>query len=87
MQRHIFSSILVDSKWLSISDVSSAKNLVELLDLIYECSGLIINSPKSEFLWLGTDRDSNDQVLNFFPPEDTVHALGVHAFLIQQKCR
>ena len=50
MQRHIFSSILVDSKRLSISDVSSAKNLVELLDLIYECSGLITNSPKSEFL-------------------------------------
>ena len=61
-----------------VSDVSSAKNLVELLDLFYQCYSLNINSSKSEFLWLGPDRDSNDQVLNFLPPEDTVYALGVH---------
>ena len=30
------------------------------------------------FCGKGPDRDSNDQVLNFLPPEDTVYALGVH---------
>ena len=67
-----------DDTTVFVSDVSSAKNLVELPDLFYECSGLKINSSKSEFLWLGPDRDSNDQVLNFLPPEYTVYALGVH---------
>ena len=67
-----------DDTTVFVSDVSSAKSLVELLNLFYECSGLKINSSKSEFLWLGPDRDSNDQVLNFLPPEDTVYALGVH---------
>ena len=67
-----------DDTTVFVSDVSSAKNLVELLDLFYECSGLKINSSKSEFLWLGPDRDSNDHVLNFLPPEDTVYALEVH---------
>ena len=53
-------------------------DLVKLLDPFYKCSGLKINSSKSDFLWLGPDRDSNDQVLNILPPEDTMFALGVH---------
>ena len=52
-----------DDTTVFVSDVSSAKNLVELLDLFYtECSGLKINSSKFEFLWLGPDIDSNDQL-------------------------
>ena len=30
------------------------------------------------FCGKGPDRDSNDQVLNFLLPEDSVYALGVH---------
>ena len=71
--------VSINSHFAEVTD-NDILQMQELLDLFYKCSGLKINSSKSEFLWLGPDRDSNDQVLNFLPPEDTgtVYALGVH---------
>ena len=54
----------------------SLGKLLELLDLFQQCSGLKINSTKSEAIWLGKYRNNCSKLHDLKWPQDTIVALG-----------
>ena len=67
-----------DDTTVFVSDIKSAENLVNLLKLSSECSGLKVNSSKSDVLCLGSERNVQERVLDFRPPKDFVYSHGVY---------
>ena len=61
-----------------LSDAQSVSNLFDLLSLFEKCSGLKINQPKSEMLWLGSSRHRKDALLDLQMSGEPVYPLGVH---------
>ena len=53
-----------DDTTVFVSDLKSAENLVNLLKLSSECSGLKVNSSKSNVLWLGSERNIQERVIS-----------------------
>ena len=52
--------------------------LLRLLEKFKKCSGLEINTHKSEALWLGSWKERLDKPFGFKWPTDSVYALGIH---------
>jgi len=52
--------------------------LLRLLEKFKKCSGLEINTHKSEALWLGSWRERLDKPFGLKWPTDSVYALGIH---------
>ena len=76
--REIKLSQYADDTAVFVADIFSAQKLKDVLLLFSKSSGLTLNSSKSEALWLGSLRNSEEQVLNFRKSEATVNELGVH---------
>ena len=70
--------IYADNTTVFVADIFSAQKLKDLLLLFSKYSGLTLNPSKSEALWLGSLRNSEEQVLDFRKSEATVYELGVH---------
>ena len=52
------------------------RKLLEVLHLFEECSGLKLNSSKSEAMWLGKNGHKKDKLFEFQWPQRPVLALG-----------
>ena len=53
-----------DDTTLFLKDTRSAEKVFDLLKYFEECSGLKINFEKTEGMWIGTKKDSNETPLN-----------------------
>ena len=60
-----------------VEDTSSASNLFEKLDLFRLCSGLKLNTSKTEALWLGLNKSRTNTPFGIRWPKDYVNALGI----------
>lgn len=71
-----------------VKDGASLGKLLELLDLFQQCSGLKINSTKSEAIWLGkyTERNNCSKLYDLKWPQDPIVALGTAFSYDADKC-
>ena len=69
-----------------VKDGASLGKLLELLDLFEQCSGLKINSTKSEAIWLGKYRNNCSKLYDLKWPEDPIVALGTAFSYDAYKC-
>jgi len=61
-----------------LSDIHSARVLFNLLDQYKNFSGLVINSSKTEGMWIGSSRGNNSKPLGIKWPDEPIKALGVY---------
>ena len=71
-----------------VKDGAAVEKLLELLDLFQQCSGLKINSTKSEAIWRGKDRIRNScsNLYDLKWPQDPIFALGTAFSYHAYKC-
>ena len=67
-----------DDTTVFVKNTTSVEALLRLLEKFKECSGLEINTHKSEALWLGSWKERLDKPFGFKWPTDSVYALGIH---------
>ena len=60
-----------------LADLESAKKLFQLLDKFKELSGLMVNSSKTEGMWIGSLKNSENKPLAIKWPTEPIKALGV----------
>ena len=60
-----------------VRDTISASNLFKKLDLFRLCSGLELNTSKTEALWLGSNKHRTDTPFGIRGPKDYVNAFGI----------
>ena len=61
-----------------VSDTTSAENLFKLLRAFQECSGLEVNTSKTEGMWIGANKGDNSKPLNIAWPLEAIYALGIN---------
>ncbi len=61
-----------------LRDVQSATHLLNLVQKFTEVSGLKLNVSKSQAMWIGSQRNSNDKPLDVEWPREPIKALGVY---------
>jgi len=61
-----------------VADLQSAENLFKLLHAFQKCSGLEINTTKTEGMWLGANRNKKTKHFDIAWPSEPVFALGIH---------
>ena len=66
----------VDDTTAFCKDKFSLRKLLEVLHLLEECSGLKLNSSKSEAMWLGKNLHKKDKLFEFQWPQGPVLTLG-----------
>ena len=69
-----------------VNDGASLGKLLELLALFHQCSGLKINSTKSEAIWLGKYRNNCSKLYDLKWPQDPIFALGTAFSYDVYKC-
>ena len=67
-----------DDTTVFVKNTTSVEALLRLLEKFKKCSGLEINTHKSEALWLGSWKERLDKPFGFKWPTDSVYALGIH---------
>ena len=67
----------VDDLTIFVKDLNSAKEIFSILELYHKAAGLKVNKDKTEGLWLGRTRHSNDKPLNIRWPTDPLKLLGI----------
>lgn len=70
-------SQLADDTTLFIKDVESVRNLLAFLDKFSKVSGLKLNQSKTEAIWLGKNRNSNNKPLGLNWNNDFFKCLGI----------
>ena len=75
--REIKLSQYTDDTTVFVADLSSAQNLFSLLDAFQKCSGLKVNKSKTEGMWLGANKNNEEQPLGIQWPKDSICALGI----------
>ena len=60
------------------SSIDSAQALFNLLEVFKNISGLVINSSKTEGMWLGSSRDKTSKPFGIKWPDEPIKALGVY---------
>ena len=66
-----------DDTTVFVRDLDSVTSLLRLLNDFNECSGLEINTTKSEAMWLGEWKDRSDEPFGLKWPKEPINALGV----------
>ena len=61
-----------------LSDIDSAQALFNLLEVFKNISGLVINSSKTEGMWIGSSRDKTSKPFGIKWPDEPIKALGVY---------
>ena len=61
-----------------LSDIDSAQALFNLLEVFKNLSGLVINSSKTEEMWIGSSRDKTSKPFGIKWPDEPIKALGVY---------
>jgi len=61
-----------------LSDISSAKALFDLLEVFKKPSGLMINTTKTQGMWIGSSRKNKAKPLGIKWPDEPIKALEVH---------
>ena len=61
-----------------LSDIDSAQALFNLLKVFKNLSGLVINSSKTEGMWIGSSRDKTSKPFGVKWPDEPIKALGVY---------
>ena len=61
-----------------LSDIDSAQALFNLLEVFKNLSGLIINSSKTEGMWIGLSRNKTSKPFGIKWPDEPIKALGVY---------
>ena len=61
-----------------LSDIDSAQALFNLLEVFKNLSGLVINSSKTEGMWIGSSRDKTSKPFGTRWPDEPIKALGVY---------
>ena len=61
-----------------LSDINSAQALFDLLEVFKKSSGLLINTTKTEGMWIGSSRENKAKPFGIKWPNEPIKALGVH---------
>ena len=61
-----------------LSDIDLAQALFNLLEVFKNLSGLVINSSKTEGVWIGLSRDKTSKPFGIKWPDEPIKALGVY---------
>ena len=69
-----------------VSDTTSAENLFKLLRAFQECSGLEVNTSKTEGMWIGVNKGDNSKPLNIAWPLEAIYALGINFSYDENEC-
>ena len=69
-----------------VSDTNSAENLFKLLRTFQECSGLEINTSKTEAMWIGANKGNASTPLGITWPSEAISALGVNFSYNEKEC-
>ena len=69
-----------------MSDTTSAENLFKLLRAFQECSGLEVNTSKTEGMWIGANKGDNSKPLNIAWPLEAIYALGINFSYDENEC-
>ena len=68
----------VDDTTAVLSDIDSAQALFSLLEVFKNLQRLVINSSKTEWMWIGSSRDKTSKSLGIKWPDEPIKALGVY---------
>ena len=66
-----------DDTTVTVKDTHSAKQTISILKQFEHCSGLKINLEKTQGMWLGSNKNSEDTPFNISWPKDPIKALGI----------
>ena len=66
-----------DDTTVFVHDLDSVTSLLSLLNDFHACSGLEINTTKTEAMWLGEWKENKDTPFGFKWPKEPISALGV----------
>jgi len=66
-----------------LADTSSAARLFELLNKFEVLSGLQINCPKTEGMWIGSKRHYKEKTFGIKWPDEPIKALRVYFPMIE----
>ena len=66
-----------DDTTVFVQNGKSVEHLIETLKIFELCSGLKINTEKTEAIWLGSWRNRKDALFGFNWPEKPINALGI----------
>ena len=61
-----------------LSDINSAQALFNLLDVFKKLSGLMINTTKTEGMWIGSTKENKAKPFSIKWSNEPIKALGVH---------
>ena len=61
-----------------LSDIDSAQALFNLLEVFKNIAGLVINSFKTEGMWIGSSRDKTSKPFGIKWPDEPIKAFGVY---------
>ena len=61
-----------------VSDIRSAQNLFQMLNVFQKCSGLEVNKSETEGMWLSVNKNNSEEPLDIAWPKDPILALGMH---------
>ena len=75
--KEIKTTMYADDTTVFVSNTDSVPHLLSLLDKFRSTSGLLVNTSKTDALWLGSWKERQDTPFNFNWPKDPVCALGV----------
>ena len=67
-------------------DETSLKKALDIIQTFESCSGLKVNTSKSEAIWLGKDAERRDKPFNLLWPDKPVTALGITFSYDKKSC-
>ena len=67
-----------DDTTVFVQDLVSVENLLKTLQKFTKCSGLEVNTSKTDALWLGSWSSREEQPFDFKWSKESVYALGIH---------
>jgi archaellin len=75
--RRVTLSQLADDTTLFLEDSESLKNVLELIDKFYLCSGLKLNREKTDAMWIGSLKQNKEKPLKINWTNKPIKSLGI----------
>jgi len=70
--------LYADDMTVAVQDINSAHKVLELLNVFSRHSGLNVNKTKTEGMWMGKEKNSNEQPFGIKWPKTLVKVLGIY---------
>lgn len=70
--------LYADDMTVAVQDINSASKVLDLLKIFSSHSGLNVNKTKTEGMWMGKDKNNNEQPFGIKWPKTPIKVLGIY---------